>query len=93
VATREGSTIHLHCAEQEAARAWKWRRQRALIQGAASGVAVIVSYLLTGQILYGIWLGALWLIVHVVSNRRWWYYIRRDAIGWVKRASLRRDWR
>ena len=84
VATRGGGVVHLHCSEREAAQAWERRRGRAVVLVEVT----LAAWWLTHKAAFGVLLGLGLLIVHFLSNRRWWYYIQRDLTTWVKRTSF-----
>jgi hypothetical protein len=88
IATRQGVGLHRQCAERNAAQAWQQRRMCAMIQGVVSAGVVVFAVVMTGSLNLGVVLGTSLLIVHIANNRRWWYYVRRDAVIWLKQANL-----
>jgi hypothetical protein len=71
----DGAQVHLSCAEREAHVASRKRTIHAIISG------MLVAGALALALVMGIglrqWLGlvALFLILHILINRRWWHYM------------------
>lgn len=82
IATSDGATVHVACADREAAVAWTRRRRWALVHGLLIVVGITALP----------WIGIkLWLLVligagtitHPLIHRRVWHYLVRDIRRWL----------
>lgn len=82
VATREGTRVHVACADREAAAAWARRRRWALLHALVVIIGV-AALLVIGTKPWLLILIATGVLAHPPIHRRWWHYITRDIRTWL----------
>lgn len=85
ISTSDGYTVHLACAERDAARAWRERNRRALLSAIIGSSAVVLSAIFKRADI-GFLLLLIVFPIHIWLNNRWWRYhaqvTKRSLIRW-----------